>query len=46
MLEDERFITVNQVLDNISLIIEQISDEDEGGVKYFTQHRELFTRNI
>ncbi|MCF8078124.1 MAG: PAS domain-containing protein [Desulfobacterales bacterium] len=37
MLEDERFITVNQVLDNISLIIEQISDEVEGGVKYFTQ---------
>ena len=37
MLEDERFIAVNQVLDNISLIIEQISDEVEGGVKYFTQ---------
>jgi len=37
ILEDERFITVNQVLDNISLIIEQISDEVEGGVKYFTQ---------
>ncbi|MCF8052053.1 MAG: hybrid sensor histidine kinase/response regulator [Desulfobacterales bacterium] len=41
MLEDERFITVNQVLDNISLIIEQISDEVEGGVKYFTQIRQL-----
>ncbi len=37
ILEDERFITVNQLLDNISLIIEQISDEVEGGVKYFTQ---------
>jgi signal transduction histidine kinase len=37
ILEDERFITVNQVLDNISLIIEQISDEVEGGVKYFSQ---------
>ena len=37
ILEDERFITVNQVLDNISLIIEQISDEVEGGVKYFNQ---------
>jgi len=36
-LESERFIAVNQVLDNISLFIERISEEVEGGVKYFDQ---------
>jgi len=37
VLESERFIAVNQVLDNISLFIERISEEVEGGVKYFDQ---------
>jgi signal transduction histidine kinase/DNA-binding response OmpR family regulator len=34
LLDAERFIAVNQVLDNISLFIERISTEVEGGVKY------------